>query len=78
MILNLAVWFALHSWFDETHQLAAYGLDMDVPVLSSIDPWAVTLSLLAAAMIFFLRISMLVTLAASAVAGLALYAAGLI
>jgi chromate transporter len=78
VILNLAAWFAVHSWFNETRPVTSFGLDVDLPVLASVDPWAVALSILAAAMIFAFRIGMLVTLAVSAAAGLALYAAGLI
>jgi chromate transporter len=78
VILNLAAWFAVHSWFGETQSVTSFGLDVDLPVLASVDPWAVALSILAAAMIFAFRIGMLVTLAVSAAAGLALYAAGLI
>jgi chromate transporter len=76
VILNLAVWFAIHTWFAKVRPLGAAGLDMDIPVFSTIDPWAVLLSLAAVAMVFLFRIGMLPTLGASAAAGLALYAAG--
>ncbi len=78
VILNLAVWFAIHSWFGETRSLVAFGLDTDLPVLASVNLPAVALSLLAIAAIFLFRLGMLPVLALSAGAGLALYAAGLI
>jgi chromate transporter len=78
VILNLAVWFAIHSWFAEVRPFQAFGLDMDRPVFSSVDPWAVALALAAMALVFLFRIGMLPTLGLAAAAGFALHAAGLI
>lgn len=66
VVLNLAVWFALHVIFRETRQ-GAFGPDL--PVLSSID-WRAAL-LAAAAMVAMLRfrIGMIPTLIACAAAG---------
>ena len=71
VVLNLAVWFALHVVFGTVREV---GLGMDVPVLSSLD-WRAAL-LAAAAMIAMLRfkVGMLPTLVGSALAGLALHA----
>ncbi|PZQ14315.1 MAG: chromate transporter [Ancylobacter novellus] len=68
VVLNLAVWFALHVIFREVRP-SAFGPDM--PVLSSID-WRAAL-LAAAAMIAMLRfkVGMIPTLAACAAAGVA-------
>ena len=37
VILNLAVWFALHVLFGEVRRCAARARRLDVPVLSSLD-----------------------------------------
>src|SRR5437588_3905338 len=47
VILNLAIWFALHTWFRQTVLLRGYGFAFDVPVLESINLWAVSLSIAA-------------------------------
>ncbi|WP_137929301.1 chromate efflux transporter [Mesorhizobium comanense] len=73
VILNLALWFALHVVFREVH---AVGLGMNLPVLSSIDWRAALLSLAAMIAILKLKIGMLPTLAGSALAGVLLLAAG--
>jgi chromate transporter len=78
VILNLAVWFAVHAVFRATASFGWGPLRLELPVPASLDPWAALLALAAAAMIFVLRLGMLPTLAASSAAGLALHAAGLI
>ena len=69
VVLNLAVWFALHVIFREVRP-SAFGPDL--PVLASID-WRAAL-LAAAAMVAMLRlkVGMIPTLAACAAAGIAL------
>src|SRR5205807_1857172 len=39
VILNLAIWFALHSWFRDTLPVGGYGIGFDMPVLASLNPW---------------------------------------
>ncbi|BAB51863.1 MULTISPECIES: chromate efflux transporter [Mesorhizobium] len=73
VIMNLALWFALHVVFREVH---AVSLGMNVPVLSSIDWRAALLSCAAMIAILKLKIGMLPTLAGSALAGVLLLAAG--
>lgn len=72
VIMNLALWFALHVIFHEVHAL---GLGMNVPVFSSIDWRAALLSFAAMIAILKFRIGMLPTLAGSALAGVLLLAA---
>ena len=72
VILNLGVWFALHAWFRELHALRSFGLALDVPVWTSVRPWAVTLSLAAMLAIFHFRIGMLTTLFGCAIVGVVL------
>ncbi|MER9433937.1 chromate efflux transporter [Mesorhizobium sp. M0618] len=73
VIMNLALWFALHVIFREVH---ATGLGMNVPVFSSIDWRAALLSVAAMVAILKLKVGMLPTLALSALAGVLLAAAG--
>src|SRR4051812_13764653 len=73
VILNLAIWFALHTWFHEVRQLRGFGLSFDMPVLSSVDPWALLLSAAAVVAIFRFKSGMIQTLLACSLAGIALY-----
>src|SRR3989440_7611635 len=47
VILNLAIWFALHTWFRDTVPVGAWGFGFDMPVLASVNPWALVLSIAA-------------------------------
>ena len=76
VILNLAIWFALHTWFLEARHIQAFGLSFDVPVLASLDPWAILLSIAAMIAIFRFKAGMIPTLLACSAAGLLLHLAG--
>jgi chromate transporter len=76
VILNLAIWFALHTLFDDVREIAGLGFKFDVPVLSSINPVALLLTLAALVAVFRYRIGTLTVLAASAAAGMLLYLVG--
>ena len=76
VILNLAIWFAIHVIFRQTVAVNAYGLSFDRPVLASIDFWSLAFSAAAALAIFRFRAGMLPTLAASCIAGMGLFLAG--
>lgn len=78
VVLNLAVWFALHTLFRETAAVAFGPIHFDAPVLASLDPWAMALAGAAVAAVFWLRAGIITTLVASSIAGLALYLLGLI
>lgn len=78
VILNLAIWFAIHTVFRETFPVNHVGLSFDAPVLRSVDPWALALSIAAATAIFRFNVGMLQTLAACASAGILLYVAGVL
>ena len=78
VILNLSIWFALHTLFRETVPVHAFPLDFDRPVLSSVDVPALLLSIAAATAIFRFKLGMLTVLAASCAAGVALRLAGVI
>jgi chromate transporter len=76
VILNLAVWFAVHTVFREATPVRAYGLAFDAPVPSSVEPWALVLSVGAIIAIFGLKVGMLPTLAGACAAGIVLFALG--
>ena len=78
VILNLSIWFALHTVFRETIPVRSYGLSFDAPILSSIDLPALLLAVAAATAIFRFNVGMLPVLAASCCAGLVLRFIGLI
>ncbi|MGY4624076.1 chromate efflux transporter [Bradyrhizobium sp. USDA 4486] len=78
VILNLSIWFALHTLFRETVPVHAFPLDFDMPVLRSVDIPALVLSIAAATAIFRFKLGMLTVLAGSCAAGVALRLAGVI
>jgi chromate transporter len=71
VILNLAVWFALHVVFAETRPWSSLGLSLDIPVWSTLDPAALVLAVGAAVAVFRFRLGMVTVLAAWAALGLA-------
>ena len=73
VILNLAVWFALHTLFAQVNSWRGYGLSIGLPVLSSVNWPAVVLSLAAIVAMFRFKVGMFATLAACSVAGVVFY-----
>lgn len=69
VILNLAVWFGLHVLFLEIQPAEVGPFTMDVPLVSSLSIPAATLTLLSVLAIFRLKLSVIVTMAISAVLG---------
>ena len=53
VILNLAIWFAIHTVFSRVVSVSAGPLQLDVPVPASLNLWAMLLS--AAAIVAMLR-----------------------
>jgi chromate transporter len=78
VILNLSIWFGLHTVFRETLPVRAFPLSFDMPVLASVDVAALLLAVAAAIAIFRFKLGMLTALASSCAAGIALRLAGLI
>ncbi|HZC78435.1 MAG TPA: chromate transporter, partial [Ktedonobacterales bacterium] len=76
VILNLAIWFAIHTVFRETVPIRAFPLSFDAPNVLSVDPWALALAIAAAVAIFRFKAGMIPTLAACCVAGMVLYLLG--
>jgi chromate transporter len=72
VILNLSIWFALHTVFRDTSPIRSLGLSFDMPVLSSVDVPALILALAAATAVFRFNAGMLTVLGGSCAAGVAL------
>jgi chromate transporter len=78
VVLNLAIWFAIHTVFRETVPVRAFPLSFDAPNFVTVDPWALALSTAAAIAIFRFKVGMIPTLAACCIAGIVLYLVGAI
>ena len=78
VILNLSIWFALHTLFRETIPVRSFGLSFDSPVLSSVDTPALILAIAAATAVFRFKLGMLTVLAGSCAAGVLLRMTGAI
>nr|WP_015061742.1 chromate efflux transporter [Arthrobacter sp. 31.31]AFK88749.1 chromate transporter, chromate ion transporter (CHR) family [Arthrobacter sp. 31.31] len=72
VIANLGVYFAIHTLFAESSSLNWGPVHLDIPVLASLQPWALLLTIAAMVMIFKLRWSVLRTLGVCAAASLPL------
>jgi len=75
VILQLAVWFALHTLFSNVRVVHAGPLRLFVPDAGTLDPFALAIAVGAAWMLFRLRAGMLLTLAAAVAAGALVQAA---
>ncbi|PVG84187.1 chromate transporter [Nocardioides gansuensis] len=73
VIANLAVFFALHNLFDESHTVTSGPVRLDVPVISSWDPFAFALTAVALFVMFSRGWSPLRTLGLCALVGLCAY-----
>jgi Fe-Mn family superoxide dismutase len=76
VILNLAIWFALHALFRETIPVRGFGLSFEVPALSSVDATALLLAVAAAFALFRLNLGVPRTLAVCTGAGVLLFLIG--
>lgn len=78
VILNLSIWFSIHTVFGDAIHVSAFGFSFDAPILASVNIAALTLSVAAAVAIFGFDVGMLAVLAGSCIIGLALHLAGVI
>ena len=69
VVLNLAVWFSLHTLFGEVTSKRFYGLHLQVPTLSTVDIAACVISALACLLTFYWKKGMGLTLGLSACTG---------
>ncbi|HEX6373166.1 MAG TPA: chromate efflux transporter [Longimicrobium sp.] len=72
VILNLAVWFALHVLFARVDEVDAGPFHLLVPDWRTLDLWSLLIAVGAACALFRLKWGMIPTLAASVAAGLAI------
>jgi chromate transporter len=70
VILNLALWFALHTLFGELRKVSAGPLALDMPVPSSLDPAAAVLSLAALVAVFRFKAGSVATIIGCGAAGI--------
>jgi chromate transporter len=73
VILNLAVWFAMHSLFSQVQNIHSFGLSLGVPVWSSINLPALAIMAVAMVAIFRFKAGMIPVLAGSCLTGIAFY-----
>lgn len=78
VILNLAVWFALHVLFRQVGIYEGAGLHVVAPQFASLDTVSLGLAVLALLAVFKFKIGMITLLAAAAILGLALQYTGLV
>ena len=70
VILNLAVWFALHVLFGTLREFDAFGMTVDVPELSSIKLPSLVLTLGAMLAVFRFKVGMIPVLLGCSMLGL--------
>jgi chromate transporter len=78
VILNLAIWFGIHTIFGKVQAVEWGPFSLDAPVWESVNGWALLLSGAAILAMFRFHVGMLPTLAATSIAGLVLYWTGMI
>ena len=76
VILNLAVWFALHVLFAEVNEIRLPGVTLDVPVPGSLRVASLILTTGALLAVFRFKVGMIPTLAACAALGVAYHLLG--
>ena len=71
VIANLALWFAINTLFTQSRQITGYGLNLNLPIVASLDPAMLALMCAALMMVFVLRLPLLVVLGLSVGLGIA-------
>jgi chromate transporter len=78
VILNLAIWFALHTLFGQVDERHRYGLILQEPVLSALNWPALALSVAAMVALFRFKVGMIPTLMGCSIAGILCHFAGFV
>ncbi|SCW94523.1 chromate transporter [Sphingobium faniae] len=78
VILNLAIWFAIHTLFRDVREVRVAQFAFDFPVLTSLHIPAALLALGAAVAVFRFKVGMIPVLATTSAIGVALYLSGMI
>ena len=76
VILNLAIWFALHTLFGEVDERHAFGMVLQVPAPATLSVASLLLSAAAILALFRFKIGMIPTLLGCSAAGIAIHLAG--
>ncbi len=78
VVLNLAIWFAIHTIFREVRPFAAGPIHFDLPMLASVDLWALAISAATIIAMLRLKVGIFTTLGGASAAGVALHLAGVL
>ena len=78
VILNLAIWFALHTLFGQVDERHVHGLILQVPSLSTLNVPALLLSVAAMVALFRFKVGMIPTLIGCSIAGILFHFAGFV
>jgi len=78
VILNLAIWFALHTLFGEVDERHAFGMVLQIPVPATVNVASLVLSVAAILALFRFKIGMIPTLLGCSAAGVIIHLAGVI
>lgn len=78
VILNLAVWFAVHAIFGTVHVFTGFGFHLGLPDMRTVNWITLALAVAAALAIFRFGLGMLKTLALSSLASMLIYGAELL
>lgn len=75
IILNLAIWFGLHTLFGQVEQVHRFGVTLNIPDFASLNGLALILALAAMIAVFHFRVGVVPLLLASCLAGMGFYLA---
>jgi len=78
VVLNLAIWFAIHTIFREVQPFTAGPIHFDLPLAASINLWALAISIAAIFAMFRLKLGIFATLGGASALGVALHFAGVL
>jgi chromate transporter len=78
VILNLAIWFGLHTLFAQVNERHIFGMVVQSPELSSINLPTLALSIAAMVALFRFKVGMIPTLLGCSLAGVILYFLGVV
>ncbi len=76
VIVNLAIWFALHTLFGEVRQQQLIGMTLQIPVPGTLNVAALGLSIAAVIALFRFKVGMIATLLGCSAAGILMHLAG--
>jgi chromate transporter len=76
VILNLAIWFALHTLFGQVDEKHTLGMVLQVPVVTTLNIASLVLALVALLALFRFKVGMIPTLLGCSAAGVGFYFAG--